>query len=141
MTTRDPENHHISRIDQESKKQHGWYVRIRYKGKGESKFFSDRKNGGREDALLAAREWRDAACERLGRPSTGRRVVKLDKPNQGIRRVDGPHGPAYEVTWAPEPGKVSRTSVSVTKHGEDGAFLLALKIRREKEREIYGGLL
>ena len=55
--------------------------------------------------------------------------------------MDGPHGPVYEVTWAPRPGKVSRTTVSVNKHGEDGAFLLALKIRRDKERELYGDVL
>ena len=52
--------------------------------------------------------------------------------------MDGPHGPVFEVTWAPKPGKVSRTTVSIAKHGEDGAFLIALKIRRDKERKIYG---
>jgi len=134
-------NHHISRIDQENKNQHGWYVRIRFRGRSFSKFFSDGKHGGQEEALVSARAWRDDRFGDLGRPSTGRRVVKLRRPNQGIRRVDGPHGPVYEVTWAPQPGKVSRTTVSINRHGEDGAFLVALKIRRDKEREIYGSPL
>ena len=135
------ENHHISRIDQAAKNQHGWYVRVRYRGEAASKFFSDRKWGGKSEALFEARDWRDSKFAEMGRPTTRRRVVKLERPNQGIRRVDGPHGPVYEVTWAPRPGKVSRTTVSVNKHGEDGAFLLALKIRRDKERELYGDVL
>jgi hypothetical protein len=135
------ENHHISRIDQPDKNQHGWYVRVRFKGRGASKFFSDQRHGGEDQALAEARTWRDEKFEELGRPTTQRRVVKLRKPNQGIRRVEGPHGPVYEVTWAPIPGKVSRTTVSINRHGEDGAFLVALKIRRDKEREIYGRVL
>ena len=138
MERRDRDDHHISRIDQEDKKQHGWYVRARFGGKAFSKFFSDKRLGGREPALARARRWRDALFDELGRPSTSRRIVKLGRPNQGIRRIDGPHGPAFEVTWAPEPGKVSRTTVSIRKHGEDGAFLIALEIRRDKERKIYG---
>jgi len=141
IVSRESENHHISRIDQESKNQHGWYVRMRFRGQPISRFFSDQKYEGTESALVAAKDWRDRTFRELGRPSTRRRVVKLGKPNQGIRRVDGPHGPVYEVTWAPEPGKVSRTTVSINRHGEDGAFLMALKIRRDKEREIYGAVL
>ena len=80
------ENHHISRIDQESKNQHGWYVRMRFRGQPTSRFFSDQKYGGTDPALLAARDWRDRTFQELGRPSTRRRVVKLGKPNQGIRR-------------------------------------------------------
>ena len=139
--TQQSEYHHISRIDQESKNQHGWYVRMRFRGQPISRFFSDQKHAGTDEALVAAKEWRDRTFHELGRPSTRRRVVKLGKPNQGIRRVDGPHGPVYEVTWAPAPGKVSRTTVSINRHGEDGAFLMALKIRRDKEREIYGAVL
>ena len=138
MTRAEQEHHHVSRIDQESKGQHGWYVRLRFSGASFSKFFSDKKYGDREEALRKACAWRDARFKELGRPATPRRVVKLDRPNQGIRRVDGPHGPVFEVTWAPEPGKVSRTTVSINKHGEDAAFLIALKIRRDKERDLYG---
>ncbi|MEN8142257.1 MAG: hypothetical protein ABFQ82_01510 [Thermodesulfobacteriota bacterium] len=36
----------VARIDQESKRTHGWYVRVRFKGKTHSKFFSDKKTGG-----------------------------------------------------------------------------------------------
>ena len=43
----------------------------------------------------------------------------------------------YEVTWCPEPGKMRRTSVSIDKYGEEKAFEIAVKIRKEKELEMY----
>ncbi len=50
----------IARIDQESKRTHGWYVRVRFQGKTHSKFFSDKKCGGRYSSLLSAIAWRDS---------------------------------------------------------------------------------
>jgi hypothetical protein len=47
----------------------------------------------------------------------------------------------YEVTWSPAPGKVARTTVSVTKYGEEEAFRMARAIRREKERECFNGMI
>lgn len=49
----------ISRIDQESKNTYGWFVRIRRDGRQISKFFSDGKYGGKDEALKTAREFRD----------------------------------------------------------------------------------
>src|SRR6476620_9765586 len=57
--TQQSEYHHISRIDQESKNQHGWYVRMRFRGQAISRFFSDQKYEGKELALRAAQDWRD----------------------------------------------------------------------------------
>lgn len=45
----------ISRIDQPSKHNHGFYVRITRKGKQFAKFFSDKKNGSKSKALEAAK--------------------------------------------------------------------------------------
>ncbi|MEX2397310.1 MAG: hypothetical protein WD491_09800 [Balneolales bacterium] len=53
------ETKNISRIDQPSKNTHGWFVRIRRDGNKVSKFFSDGKYGGREEALDKARTYRD----------------------------------------------------------------------------------
>ena len=49
----------ISRIDQPEKKNHGWYVRVTYKGKTEQKFFADKAHGTKPKALKMAQEHRD----------------------------------------------------------------------------------
>lgn len=49
----------VSRIDQPEKKNHGWYVRVTFKGKTEQKFFADKSNGGKTKALKAAQAHRD----------------------------------------------------------------------------------
>ena len=63
----------IARIDQESKRTHGWYVRVRFIGKTHSKFFSDKKCGGRYSSLLSAISWRDKTEKKLGK--VGRDVL------------------------------------------------------------------
>lgn len=35
----------VARIDQESKRTHGWYVRVKFMGKTHTKFFFDGKYG------------------------------------------------------------------------------------------------
>ena len=57
----------IARIDQDIKRTHGWYVRVRFRGETHSKFFSDRKCGGRYSSLLAALAWRDKTETELGK--------------------------------------------------------------------------
>lgn len=49
----------ISRIDQPEKKNHGWYVRVTFKGKTEQKFFADKAHSTKPKALKAAQEHRD----------------------------------------------------------------------------------
>ncbi len=44
----------LSRIDSEKKKMHGWYVRVYGGGKTFSKYFSDKKYGGKEKAKKLA---------------------------------------------------------------------------------------
>lgn len=48
-------NKGISRIDQEEKRTHGWFVRIMRKGKIKTAFFADQSNGGKTKALSLAR--------------------------------------------------------------------------------------
>ena len=45
----------ISRIDSEKKKMHGWYVRVYGGGKTFSKYFSDHRYDGRENAFSEAK--------------------------------------------------------------------------------------
>ena len=140
----------ISRI--ETKKHCAWYVRIYYEGAYVRKTFSDTVYGGKENAFREALQWRDEMEKRMGKPRTERSVRKktvVDDRVVGIHRRhlrDVKRGriyfrDVYEVTWCPEPGKVARTTVSVTKHGEEEAFRMARAIRREKEREHFGGTI
>jgi hypothetical protein len=142
----------VSRIDQDKKALHGWYVRVTFKGQTHPKFFSDAQYGSRPDALTEAVAWRDATEYALGKPRTERVVVALSRRNQtgviGVRRSrkamtrDGQKmGPVYEVYWRPTPQTLQRTTVSITKYGEQEAFRRAYVLRKAKERELYGSEL
>lgn len=139
----------ISRIDSERKKMHGWYVRVYFKSAMHAKFFSDSRYGDKAEALAEAIIYRDALEEKLGKPRSERTVVSLSPRNKsgvvGVRRtrkINQRGTPTsyevYEITWNPEPGKMKRTSVSIDHYGEAEALRRAMKIRQEKEREIYG---
>ncbi len=126
----------IARIDQEEKRTHGWYVRVRYYGKTHSKFFSDGKCGGRYSSLLAALAWRDETEARLGKIRTDRHIVTVSSTKTGVVGVRlNDKLNRYEVSWVNAQGKQGKTSVSIAKHGKEKAFELACKVRRTKEHE------
>lgn len=126
---------HISRIDQEGKKTHGWYVRIFHKAKAHLKFFSDLSLGGRAASLTAALDWRDKKENELGRPRTDRYVVTKARTNTGIVGVSLNRHNRYEVTWVTPAGKQGKTSYSATKHGQAKALAMAMEKRAQKEAE------
>ncbi len=126
----------IARIDQESKRTHGWYVRVRYYGKTHSKFFSDGKCGGRYSSLLAALAWRDETEAKLGKRRTDKHIVTVSNTKTGVVGVRlNDKLNRYEVSWVNKVGKQGKTSVSITKHGKKKAFEKACEIRRQKEEE------
>ncbi|HEV2915117.1 MAG TPA: hypothetical protein VGX92_17705 [Pyrinomonadaceae bacterium] len=141
----------ISRIDCPERKTVGWYVRVRLKNVTKSKFISDNAHGGKEAALEKAVECRDQMEQELGKPRTDWVVVGNNPRNTsgivGVRRAVKKHigkdgkiylNEVYEVSWNAGREKKGRTSVSITKHGELGAFRKACAIRRQKEQEMYG---
>ena len=126
----------IARIDQETKRTHGWYVRVRYFGKTHSKFFSDGKCGGRYSSLLSALAWRDQIEKKLGKQRTDRHIVTVSNTKTGVvgvRLNDDMN--RYEVSWVTPLGKQGKTSVSIKKHGREKAFSRACEIRQIKEQE------
>ena len=58
-------NRGISRIDSEACRTYGWYVRLRFNGKSVSKLFSDKKYGGKAQALMKARRFYKKSSEKL----------------------------------------------------------------------------
>jgi hypothetical protein len=141
----------VSRIDCPERKTVGWYVRVRLSNVTKSKFFSDQKHGGKEAALRRAVECRDELERALGKPRTDWVVVGENPRNKsgvvGVRRAvkkyKGKDGvvhlnEVYEVSWNAGREKKGRTSVSIKKYGEAGAFRRACAIRRQKERLMYG---
>ena len=125
----------IARIDQELKCTHGWYVRIKFQGKILNKFFSDKKNGGKDSSLELAITWRDHTRAKIGKSQSDRQIVTVTK---NATRVVGVYlekkQDRYIVTWANPNGRQNKTSVSIKKHGEAAALKLAIQ-KREKENQ------
>lgn len=143
------ENKGISRINSGSTQ--GWFVRGYRNGKTYSKFFSDGKHKGTEEALKEARIYRDELWESLQtipkRSLNRRRVVASDARNVtgelGVTRTvktnsNGTKCECYSVTWHPEPGVQKCTSFSIKKYGEKQALKLATDYRHKRMREIHG---
>ncbi len=137
----------ISRIDQPEKNNHGFYVRVSFRGQQHRKFFSDAKYGGDEGALDAAIAYRNSLERDLGKPHTDRMVLApKDKKRAGVRRIQKTRRKngkvytydVYEVQWCPEPRKVERQFFYVNTLGEHEARRRAYELRRAKERQIYG---
>lgn len=129
----------VARIDQESKRTFGWYVRVRFLGKNHSKFFADKKCGGKELSLVAAVAWRDATEKEIGKPRSDRHAVTVSNTKTGVVgvRLDEKLG-RYDVNWVKPDGKQGKTSVSIKKYGNEGAFKRACEIRAKKEAERLG---
>lgn len=126
----------IARLDQPSKKTHGWYVRINFKGKTHSKFFSDAKHGGKELGLFNAMAWRNSTEQEIGKPRTDRHIVSVTKTQTGVVGVRlNEKLNRYEVTWVKLDGKPGKSSVSIRKHGKEKAFELACQIRQNYETQ------
>ena len=126
----------ISRIDQTEKRTHGWYARVRFKGKSHPKFFSDGKFGDKNVSLHAAIKWRDETETTLGIVRIDRQVLKKCESLTGEVGVRFNYKLGrYEVSWVTAEGKQGKTSVSIRKYGKNNALEIAQKIRKEKEAE------
>ena len=129
----------VARIDQETKGTHGWYVRVRFLGKTHSKFFSDRKCGGKSSSLLSAISWRDKTEKKLGKVRTNKHMVTVSNSGTGVVGVRlNEKLNRYEVSWVTDQGKQGKTSVSIARHGKRKAFSRACSIRRERENARLG---
>ncbi len=122
----------------------GWWVRITASGKNVAqKLFSDKSCGGTEQALLAAKEWRDKQLEtnaKLGLKHSEWRIHGNDSRNiSGVvgvapeieRRGKTPYVTAWRAAWPAKNGR-QYYRFSVYNYGYQGAFAKAVAYRCEQ---------
>lgn len=91
----------ISRIDQPEKRNHGFFVRLRRRGKVRSAFFADASHGGRAAALRAAQKHYRELLRQLG---PVKRPVKFSEATEAVgkrqRSVPTPAGLSLsQLSW------------------------------------------
>ena len=137
----------ISRIDQPSHRTHGFFLRAARLGQIYSGFYSDKKYGGRAQALAAAVEHRGKLLKILGLPAQKSRRYWAELPRRkgrsgivGVQRVIDRHGRSWRkywrATWSPEKGVVRKKQFSIRIHGEEEARELAIRARRAGVRSM-----
>lgn len=134
------DHHHVVRIDIEPSEDrarrsstHGWQVRVSHNGERKTKFFADRKYGGREAALGLAIEHRDKLLAQ--RPATNRAVERRAQKRStsgvaGIRLAFKSGTPYIEANWVTGDGR-SVTSYSVERWGLRKATWRACRSRAQ----------
>lgn len=138
-------------MDNEVSRTHGWLVTIQRRGNIFRKHFSDGVFGGRQKAFNAAKDYRDDVIEKH-RPFSLREYSNIVKKNNrsgvvGVCRYcasetrDLPPEQQrwfWVASWPLPSGQRKRVKFSVNKYGEEAAFKLALKARREAMRTLEG---
>lgn len=131
----------IARIDQESKGTHGWYVRVRFLGVTKSKFFSDKKWGGRFSSLQAAISWRDETEKAWGKPRTDRNMVMVTHVSTGVVGVRlNDKNPSMWLgqdgeTQAAIPDALFKVVIKQNGSGVEALAFLIPNILRESEKD------
>lgn len=139
---RDPELHHLTRLDY--RRMHGWWARIQRGGKRKvvltSRFFSDFRWGGEEEALEEAKAWRDRELPRHPRPYLHQSNQKKPAGAAYVYRSErrGVNGPL--AFWAAvlrrEGGRRVWTTYSIGLWGERGAREKCLEWVRKERRGL-----
>jgi hypothetical protein len=130
----------------------GWWVRVKRGDKKFSRLFSDNKFGGKENALIEARQYRDELEKEHGEiQNLGYQTSKSSRNKSGLTGVyKGPKitkkqsGKTYIyqnwiATWIDhDTGKRKNRAFAISKYGEAGALKLALKAREEAIAKMSG---
>lgn len=114
---------------------HGWWVRFMYNKQSFSKFFNDKKYGGKSSALLAAIAWKKNTKEKFKIPDSPLQVTGFVRSNTGVRGVsECTSSQRFFVTWADANGRRCATSYSIKKYGRKKALQLACAKRKAMEQ-------
>ncbi len=154
---RSNELHHITRIDIEPDEEHpkrspthGWLVRVRRQGERVSKFFSDKKHGGKQKALRKhAMPYRDHLLETLPAADDPVRRSAEARSQSGVIGLhflhkdigNGTKKPYIQLSWIDAQRKRHSASFSVEKWGLRRAIwngcLRLYKERPENDMDPY----
>jgi len=141
----------ISRVDNEVSRTHGWLVTIQRRGVIHRKHFSDGVHGGKQKSFAAAKGYRDEVITNHP-PFSMREYSNIVKKNNrsgvvGVCRYcasetrDLPEDKQrwfWVASWPLPDGRRKRVKFSVKKYGEEGAFKMALKARKDALRGLDG---
>ena len=141
----------ISRVDNEVSRTHGWLVTIQRRGVIHRRHFSDGVHGSRTKAFAAAVGFRDDVVAKFPPLSLREYSSIVKKSNRsgvvGVCRycasetrnlAEEQQRWFWVASWPLPSGKRKRVKFAVNKYGEDKAFKMALKARREAMRELEG---
>jgi hypothetical protein len=150
------EMRYLSRVDIAKKgtggETHAWQFRLKRGDVNISRFFSDSKYGGKEEALKCAQQFRDE-IEKLYPPITDReKYLRRTKKNTsgvvGVHRIERDytklnrpskyHDSAWVASWIDDSGKKVFRRFSIPRHGEPEAFRLAITTRRQAVDGLLG---
>jgi len=133
--------HHITRVDRTGRK-HLWQVTIQRWNRIYARSFSDRRYGGREQALAVAQGYRDSILAQQTPMPRRTRCAVLKRNNQsgvsGVTRIllsdrrnkQAAQSACWVARWPGEGKSIRQRRFSVSKHGEWGAFLKAVEARQ-----------
>ena len=141
----------ISRVDNEVSRTHGWLVTIQRRGVIHRKHFSDGVHGGKQKSFAAAKGYRDEVITN-NPPFSMREYSNIVKKNNrsgvvGVCRYcasetrdlpDDKQRWFWVASWPLPDGRRKRVKFSVKKYGEEGAFKMALKARKDALRGLDG---
>lgn len=132
----------ITRIDSDVSSTHSWHVTVQRRGRIFTRHFSDGTHGGTQGALQAAKAYRDRLITQY-QPLSRKEFCAIRKKNNrsgvsGVTRHEvpgrtptSPRHIFWLAQWPIGAGKAKQRKFSVKKYGERGAYLRALKARRE----------
>lgn len=133
----------IIRVDHHPSRTHAWVVTIQRRNRIHTGHFSDGVCGGKEAALEAAVRYRDYLVRSLP-PLSRRALCSIKKKNNrsgtsGVTRIeqyetigDRKRLRIYWVAqWPTGNGRAKQKKFSVRVYGERGAYLLAMRARKQ----------
>ena len=140
----------IYRIDRERHLVHGWLVKMDRRAIKYRKLFSDAEWHGRDGALAAARNYRDSVLDAKATkvaathsPAATPRSTSLagldryctDNTLHLEKELQHWH---WRATWTTSQGQTLHADFSVMEHGDESAFRMALRARRDGMGGVRG---
>lgn len=149
--SRNTSTYGISRVDNDVSRTHGWLVTIQRRGVIHRRHFSDGMHGGKQKSYSAAKVFRDEIIAKYPPFSMREYSSIVKKSNRsgvvGVCRYcasdtrdlpDEEQRWFWVASWPMPSGKRKRVKFAVNKYGEEGAFKLALKARKEAMKHLEG---